>query len=69
MLRQPVRQSGDRDFVHLLNEVRLGGSGNNIAELCSQCNGSRKPAPADAVARARLCCTIREDQPGTLSVP
>ena len=21
MLRQPARQSGDRDFVHLLNEV------------------------------------------------
>ena len=39
--------------------------------MCSAVNAMylQSLLPADAVVRARLCCTIREDQLGTLSAP
>lgn len=60
MLCQPVRQFGDLAFVRLLNEVRLGGFSQDIAEACSRCHTSIKPAPQDGILPTKLYCTNRD---------
>lgn len=60
MLCQPVRQSGDVQFVQFLNEVRLGKFSPLVAQICNQCSVSVKPVPQDFILPTKLYCTNRD---------
>lgn len=60
ILQQPVRQSGDPNFVRLLNAVRAGMFPQEVATACEACHVRVKPRPTDGIVPTRLYCTNRD---------
>ena len=56
-LRTVVRQSGDPNFVHLLNRIRLGECPSEITRALENCHVSKKPIPLDGITATKLYCT------------
>lgn len=56
-LKTVVRQSGDRSFVNLLNQIRVGLCPSHISDTLEACHVSRKPVPSDGIVPTKLYCT------------
>lgn len=60
ILKEQVRQSGDRAFAELLNHVRAGHCTQEVLDACLACSVGRKPPPQDNIVPTRLYCTNRD---------
>jgi len=59
-LTTAVRQQGDKAFLGILSEVRVGLCSEDSAKKLSACSSSSKPVPKDGIAPTRLYCTNRD---------
>jgi ATP-dependent DNA helicase PIF1 len=55
-LTEVFRQQ-NRDFIELLNAVRVGDISNGVLSTLNSCCVERKPQPADGIIPTRLYCT------------
>ncbi|CAE8711784.1 unnamed protein product [Polarella glacialis] len=56
----PIRQQGDKAFLAMLSEIRIGICSSLTAQSLSQCSNAAKPAPTDGIAPTRLYCVNKD---------
>lgn len=59
-LTTAVRQQGDKAFLEILSEVRIGLCSPASAKKLAACNADSKPLPKDGIPPTRLYCTNRD---------
>mmetsp|Transcript_18815 Transcript_18815/g.33085 ORF Transcript_18815/g.33085 Transcript_18815/m.33085 type:complete len:339 (+) Transcript_18815:135-1151(+) len=50
-------KSGDRNFIDLLNQIRVGKCSSAISDALEACHISKKPVPKDGIVPTKLYCT------------
>ncbi len=60
VLAQQHRQVNDREFVSMLNELRLGVCSQETLDALDACHRQRKPPPTDGILPTQLYCTNRD---------
>mgnify|MGYP006089928349 FL=1 len=59
-LTEVIRQSGDLQFVQILNEIRIGRVSQQARDLFQSCHVNRKAFPSDGIIPTKLFCTNKD---------